>query len=127
MQPITRRRRVVLLGAINGQLGEPMEAKTCFRYVVALQPVYARHITTSVTRDRHSGRVGGPACYRKSAYPPHIASSCEDYNITRTARLASDKAGLKELRDTLRHMMAASSLCNAGRLTREIENAYRTM
>lgn len=79
----------------------------------------------TLTGNRHSERVG-TSLLTQVGLSGCIASSGEDY-IARAAGLAGDRERLRELRATLRQKMAASALCNGGRITREIEEAYRAM
>lgn len=79
----------------------------------------------TLTGKRHSERVG-TSLLSQVGLTGCIAASGEDY-IARAAGLAGDKERLGELRATLRQKMAASALCDGGRITREIEEAYRAV
>jgi predicted O-linked N-acetylglucosamine transferase (SPINDLY family) len=79
----------------------------------------------TLTGNRHSGRVG-TSLLSQVGLSDCIAGTADDY-IACAVRLASDKKKLIELRGTLRHKMAASSLCDGRRFTRNLEEAYRTM
>ncbi len=71
----------------------------------------------------HRARVGASLLTRLGL-PELVAPSLEAY-IDVAARLAEDRPRLQELRRGLRQRMAASPLCDAGALTRELEAALR--
>lgn len=54
------------------------------------------------------------------------AQSPEEY-VKKAAALAANPKSLAQIRATMRQRLAASSLCNYGLITNDIENAYRKM
>ncbi len=79
----------------------------------------------TLTGNRHSGRVG-TSLLSQVGLTDCIAGTADDY-VACAVRLASDKNKLMTLRETLRHGMAASSLCDGRKFTHNLEEAYRTM
>jgi predicted O-linked N-acetylglucosamine transferase (SPINDLY family) len=75
--------------------------------------------------ERHSGRVG-VSLLSGAGLPELIADSEESY-LEIACRLANELPRLAELRATLRSRMRDSPLCDAPRITREIESAGREM
>jgi FkbM family methyltransferase len=75
--------------------------------------------------DRHSARVGA-SLLTAIGMTELLARDVKGYVAAATA-LAKDRARLAETRRTLRARMAGSPLCDARRLAREIERAYRAM
>jgi predicted O-linked N-acetylglucosamine transferase (SPINDLY family) len=73
--------------------------------------------------DTHRARVGASLLTRVGL-PELIADSPGAY-LAIAARLAGDRARLRELRGDLRQRVAASPLCDAAKLTREFEAALR--
>jgi predicted O-linked N-acetylglucosamine transferase (SPINDLY family) len=58
--------------------------------------------------------------------PGLVAASADDY-VRIASSLAADRPRLASLRQTLRHRMAGSLLCDGAAFTRNLEAAYRTM
>jgi protein O-GlcNAc transferase len=75
--------------------------------------------------DRHAGRMGA-SLLGQIGTGEWIAGSAEDY-VAIAAGLAADPHRLKELRRSLRSIMAASPLCDANGFARKMEAAYREM
>jgi protein O-GlcNAc transferase len=75
--------------------------------------------------DRHSARVGASILTRLGL-GRLIAFDPADY-VERALALASDRAGLGELRAGMRQRFAASPLCDAAGFARRVEAAYRRM
>ena len=75
--------------------------------------------------DRHASRVGA-SLLTSIGCEDLIARTPEDYVAT-AIRLARDAAETSALRLTLRGRLAASPLGDVGRLTRQLEAAYRDM
>ncbi len=75
--------------------------------------------------DRHAGRVGA-SLLERIGMRELIADSPDSY-VRIAAELAGDPCRLARLRSDQRHRMARSPLCDAGRFTRSLEQAYRSM
>jgi len=75
--------------------------------------------------DRHAGRVG-VSLLEQVGFEDWIAADEESY-IARAVSAAQDIDALAQVRSGLRKRMAASPLCDGGRLAREVEQAYRRM
>ena len=73
----------------------------------------------------HVGRVG-VSLLRAAGLDDLIAGGADEY-VEIARRLADGRASLAERRSEQRARMAASPLCDAARLAREIEQAYRDM
>jgi len=73
----------------------------------------------------HAGRVG-TSLLKAAGLDEHIATGPEQFLDVAT-RLATDRERLVALRASLRERMRASSLCDAERFTRTLEESYRTM
>ena len=69
---------------------------------------------------------GGLSQATNLGLPQLVAQTPEDY-VKRALNLAADLPRLAELRQTLRHRMQTSSLMDAPRFTRNLEQAYRAM
>ena len=75
--------------------------------------------------DRHAGRVGA-SLLTQAGLTDWIAGSVEDY-LQIAAKLAGDRAQLRDLRHSLRPRLASSPLCDGRAFARKVEAAYRTM
>ncbi|MGE5468979.1 MAG: tetratricopeptide repeat protein [Ignavibacteria bacterium] len=75
--------------------------------------------------DRFIARAG-ESILRTAGLDEWIATDEADY-VAKAVRLASDRAGLAQLRSTLRDTLAASPLCDATRFARNLEQAFRGM
>lgn len=75
--------------------------------------------------DRHAGRVG-VSLLEQVGLEDWIAADEESY-VARAVSAAQDIDALAQVRSGLRERMAASPLCDGGRLAREVEQAYRRM
>ena len=74
--------------------------------------------------DRHAARVG--VSILNAAGLPELAAPTQDAYVAITVALAGDLERLASLRASLRARLARSPLLDTRRLTRELENAYRT-
>jgi predicted O-linked N-acetylglucosamine transferase (SPINDLY family) len=73
----------------------------------------------------HAGRVG-VSILTQMGLTDLIADSPDDY-VQIATKLSNNPARLSELRNSLRHRMSVSPLCDAKAFTRAVEDAYRTM
>jgi predicted O-linked N-acetylglucosamine transferase (SPINDLY family) len=77
----------------------------------------------TLTGDRHSARVG--TSILNAAGLGRLVASTEESYVQIAASLAESLAGLAKLRGDMRGLLLRSPLLDAGRLTRELEAAYR--
>jgi len=75
--------------------------------------------------DRHAARVG--VSILNAAGLPELAAPTQDAYVAIARALAGDLERLASLRASLRPLLARSPLLDTRRLTRELENAYRTL
>ncbi len=75
--------------------------------------------------DRHAARVG--VSILNAAGLPELAAPTQDAYVAIALALAGDLEQLASLRASLRARLARSPLLDTRRLTRELENAYRTL
>jgi protein O-GlcNAc transferase len=73
----------------------------------------------------HASRVGA-SLLSNAGVPDLIAKTTDDY-LSTAVNLAKDLERLQSLRDRLRNMMMNSPLCNAKKLTMDLEVCYRKM
>jgi predicted O-linked N-acetylglucosamine transferase (SPINDLY family) len=69
---------------------------------------------------------GGASLLAAVGLEQFIAQDAEHY-VAIASRLAADMQHLASVRAGLRQRMSASPLCDAGRFTRNLETAYRSM
>jgi protein O-GlcNAc transferase len=75
--------------------------------------------------DRHAGRVGASLLTRAGL--TDLIGESPDHVVRIATGLAGDRARLAALRSGMRQRLARTTLLDAGRFTRGIEAAYRTM
>lgn len=75
--------------------------------------------------DRFSARMGA-SLLPNVGLPQMVAQSADDY-VRIAAELAADPSQLRTLRRSLRDRMAASPICDAPRVARELEQAFQMM
>jgi predicted O-linked N-acetylglucosamine transferase (SPINDLY family) len=123
--------RITLLGSVT----DAAQHLALYRELdVALDPFPYNGVTTTcealwmgvpvvtLRGARHSGRVGA-SLLTSLGLEELIACDVEAY-VTIAAEIASARARLTHLRETLRPRMAASLLCDAGRFARNIEAVF---